>query len=249
MSTGVLLVGHGSRHRPTRIEHDAIEEMVRSELPDHHVASGFIELSQPPLALALREIAERCDHVIVVPLLLFAGGHMQRDIPAAIAELRTLRPNTRFSVSAPFGRATSTIDLVADQVLKRRRQDVPSACVLVGRGASEVEAQDGFQHVLDTLRRRAPIDAYRAAYCSVQSPNLADTLDAMVQQGARHVMVAPYLLFTGKLHLDLASTVREAISRHPTTQFELLGHLGPAVICAVLDAIHGALQPEVLSKS
>lgn len=239
---GLLLVGHGSRDPSARMEHDALEALVRAAFPRSQVESGFIELSEPPLSLALNALAQACDRVVVVPLLLFVGGHMQRDVPRAIAEAQQRSPRTRFAISQPFGREPAAVQRAVDNLQAHVRSGAQSASLLVGRGAAESEAQQGFMDVARQLAQRAPTFDHAQAYCGVQQPNVADALDALANSGAGQVVVVPYLLFAGKLLRDIEATIVDARQRHPGIEITRASHLGPTVIDAVVASIEGAMS-------
>lgn len=249
MTTGLLLVGHGSRDPLTRIEHDALQAQLCSSFVDWRVASGFIELSDPPLIDALTRLALSCDRVVVAPLLLFAGGHMQRDVPRAVVDAQRAAPNTLFVISEPFGLSAQVIDLVADQIRRRERGADATVCLVVGRGASEVSAQQAFQQAIAHLASRRPQHRYTVAYCGVEQPTVRGALETLAQSGCAHVIVVPYLLFTGTLHKDIERAVVDVGRQHPSLEIELAGHLGPAVVDAVAAQIRLAIERRDLPKS
>lgn len=233
---GLLLVGHGSRDPATRLEHDALEAKLREEFPDHTVASGFIELSDPPLIDALSQLAHACERVVVVPLLLFTGGHMQRDVPKAIADVQRLCPNTEFAVTAPFGTNPITLQLASAR-LADAETDVAGTVLLIGRGAAESEARREFQGVLQGLRTQHANRRFEVAYCGVQQPDVPTALRDLAAAGVERVVVLPYLLFTGRLLQSITHAVSQARTEHPNTNFVLSAHLGSDAVGAIADGL------------
>jgi len=249
VATGLLLVGHGSRDPLTRQEHNDLEARMREHFPEWRVASGFIELSDPPLAVALTALAQRCDRVVVAPLLLFAGGHMQRDVPLALIEAQRAAPQTQFVISEPLGLSVHTLDLAVERLGRHEREGVASVCLVVGRGAAERVAQESFQQVVDTLASRRPHHHYAVAYCGVQAPSVFDALDAHARQGCSHAIVVPYLLFTGTLHQEIGRAVAGVRKQHPSIDVDLAGHLGPAAARAVAAQVSLAISGGFMPKS
>lgn len=242
--TGLLLVGHGSRDAATRLEHDTLEGRVREAFPDHVVASGFIELSEPPLSKALSEMAVRCDRVVVVPLLLFTGGHMQRDVPAAIEQAKRAAPNTQFVVTAPFGTSDTTLQLASTRVREAMASVSDGTVLLIGRGAAEEQAQREFQSVRNALEAMHPAWQFEVAYCGVQQPSVPIALQALASAGARHVVVLPYLLFTGRLLQGIVAAVTQVRADRVGSEIVLCPQLGPDVVVAVADAVRTACRVE-----
>lgn len=249
MTNGLLLVGHGSRDPLTRVEHDELEARMRGHFPDWHVASGFIELSDPPLSIALAQLAQGCDRVVVAPLLLFPGGHMQRDVPRSVAEAQRVAPGTQFVISEPIGLLRDTITLAAEQLRRHEREGVGSVCLVIGRGAAEADAQEAFHHAVELIAARRPEHQYSVAYCGVQQPNVLDALRALARQVHPHVIVVPYLLFTGTLHQEIGRAIAEVRAHHPSIEIDFAGHLGPEAAAAVATHVRRAVADEFLTKS
>ena len=63
MSTGLLIVGHGSRDTAANVEFESVVEACRSAYPTLVVAHGYVELAEPPLADAVRDLARRVDQL------------------------------------------------------------------------------------------------------------------------------------------------------------------------------------------
>ncbi len=79
MSTGVLIVGHGSRETTANDEFEALVTAYHTVRPDIDVAHGYVELAHPSLTTVLRDLAQRTATVAVLPLFLFAAGHLKDD--------------------------------------------------------------------------------------------------------------------------------------------------------------------------
>src|SRR5262249_2603825 len=146
--TAVVLVGHGSRDGGANAEFEAVADAYRAARPDFDVGVGYIELARPLLAEALEKAARTSNHVVVVPLLLFAAGHVKNDLPLAVSDLRLGFPGVRFDVAPALGvhaalaelayaRAASAVP--ADEALRRR-----TLLLVVGRGSSDPDANGDF---------------------------------------------------------------------------------------------------------
>ena len=103
MSIGLLIVGHGSRDPNANAEFESVVAAYRASRPDVDVTHGYVELARPSLAMALRELAQRADFIVVLPLFLFAAGHVKNDIPLALSQARQNFPDVRFTVTNALG--------------------------------------------------------------------------------------------------------------------------------------------------
>ena len=85
MTIGVMVCGHGSR------DLDAVGGVPSSgrglarRLPEHPLESGFLEFARPILREGLDRLRGRgVDHVLAVPGMLFAAGHVKNDVPSVL---------------------------------------------------------------------------------------------------------------------------------------------------------------------
>ena len=120
MSTGIIIIDHGSRSEPSN---QLLLDVVRrfaERLADRFriVEPAHMELASPDMAQAFaRCVVRGADHVIVVPLFLAPGKHMTVDIPRLAAEAATTFPGVTVQVAAPLG-----ADDLLVQLLGRRAE-------------------------------------------------------------------------------------------------------------------------------
>lgn len=82
---GMLLVGHGSKmpYNQELIENTAA--IIKAGNTDFIVKCGFMNLNKPSIKEALEEFRhETIDVLVVVPLFLAKGVHIEKDIPGEI---------------------------------------------------------------------------------------------------------------------------------------------------------------------
>lgn len=83
--TGLLLVGHGSKmpHNKDLVEKTA--NLIRDQNNGFIVKSGFMNINSPTIKEALDTFRhEPIDALVVVPLFLAKGVHIEKDIPGEI---------------------------------------------------------------------------------------------------------------------------------------------------------------------
>ncbi len=78
-------------------------EAYQRRHPEFRVRHGYVELATPALHDALRDAARDANRVIVVPLFLFAAGHVKNDLPLAIQSARAEFPQTQFAAARALG--------------------------------------------------------------------------------------------------------------------------------------------------
>jgi len=136
MTMGRLIVGHGSRDPNANVEF--VVAAYRAARPDLDVAHGYVELARPSLATALRELAQRTDSVVALPLFFFAAGHVKNDIPLALSQVRQDFPAVRFTAVNALGVHPNLVELVVERArtaLEGVRESAKTA--VVGGGVLE----------------------------------------------------------------------------------------------------------------
>ncbi|MGC9435992.1 MAG: sirohydrochlorin nickelochelatase [Methanomicrobiales archaeon] len=124
---GMLLVGHGSKlpHNKELIE--ATADMIRNKSSEFVVKTGFMSLNSPSIEEQLEEFRkEDIDLLVVVPLFLARGMHINRDIPAILGleegeklgEFALNGKNIPLLYASPIG----SDPLLADLMLKNAHQ-------------------------------------------------------------------------------------------------------------------------------
>jgi sirohydrochlorin cobaltochelatase len=84
-------------------------------VPDTDVSLAFLELMSPRLPERVAELAAAgVDEVVVVPVFLGQGGHVLRDLPLMLDELRAAYPAIRFSVAEAAGENPAVLNAIAD---------------------------------------------------------------------------------------------------------------------------------------
>ena len=82
---GLLLVGHGSSLPYNKQLVEDTARLVSRREPGYLVKCAFMNLNQPTITEALEEFKrEDVDTVVVVPLFLAKGVHINRDIPGVL---------------------------------------------------------------------------------------------------------------------------------------------------------------------
>ena len=102
--TGLLIVGHGTRSERGLAEFREAVELVARGSPGVPVAGCFLELARPSIKEGMaRLVADGCQRIVVLPLLLFAAGHAKQDIPAAVQAAARDYPQLELALAEHLG--------------------------------------------------------------------------------------------------------------------------------------------------
>ncbi len=82
---GMLLVGHGSTMPYNKELVEKTASLIKSQNTDFIVKTGFMNLNTPTIRESLNDFRhEPIDALVVVPLFLAKGVHIEKDIPGEI---------------------------------------------------------------------------------------------------------------------------------------------------------------------
>lgn len=110
----LILFAHGARDARWAQPFERLQKLAQAQLPDATVALAFLELMEPRLpAVAAHLAAQGCDEISLVPVFLGQGGHVLRDLPPMVDELRAAYPDLKITVSAAVGENAGVLDAIA----------------------------------------------------------------------------------------------------------------------------------------
>jgi sirohydrochlorin cobaltochelatase len=100
----LILFGHGARDERWAAPFHRLRDMTAAMRPDLMVALAFLEFMEPALpALVLRLVSAGCTEMTLVPIFFGQGGHVLRDLPLMLEELRRDYPTVKFQVADAVG--------------------------------------------------------------------------------------------------------------------------------------------------
>ncbi|OQW37707.1 MAG: ferredoxin [Nitrospira sp. HN-bin3] len=229
MTTGLLIIGHGSRDPHANVEFESLVAAYRATRADIEVAHGYVELAQPLLSTVLRDLAQRAESVVVLPLFLFAAGHVKNDIPLALSQARQEFPTVRFTVANALGVHPNLVELAferARSALAGAREVTKTAVVVVGRGSSDPDANGDFCKVVRLLAEGREIGWVVPCFIGVTRPLFEETMELVARARPERIVVMPYFLFGGRLISKIREQVEAFQARYQWIKTELAPYLG-----------------------
>ena len=115
MPRGLILFAHGARDPGWAEPFEALRVRVCKLVPTTPARLAFLELMQPDLQGATADlVATGVDAIRIVPIFLGQGGHLRRDLPERVNDLRTKYPQVEFVCTLPAGEDGVVLDAIAD---------------------------------------------------------------------------------------------------------------------------------------
>jgi sirohydrochlorin cobaltochelatase len=248
-----MVCGHGSRDVAAVDEFHRLVRKLAERLPRQPLESGFLEFARPIIRDGLDRLRARgVDHVLAVPGMLFAAGHVKNDVPSVLNAYAA-----EHGITVDFGR-----DLGIDPKLLRAAHERIDAALasatgavpredtllaVIGRGMSDPDANGNVAKVARMLWEGTGFGWVEVGYSGVAHPRVDALLERAVRLGFRRIVVFPYFLFTGVLVRRIYAQTEEVAARHPGIEFVKAGYLNdhPLVLDTLVERIQGIAAGDV----
>lgn len=242
----VLYVSHGSRVKETRQEAMAFMELVQGKVGVSLQETCFLELASPDIAEGIASLVEQgATAIAVVPVLLLSAGHYYEDIPDEVKKTALRYPDVRFTYGKPLGVQDRLVEILAERLEETAVERLPEAKILlVGRGGKSSEITRSVEEIAAKLAAMAKVPKVEVCYLAAATPSFDEGLQASINSGSKQIFVVPYLWFTGLLVKSMQKKINALSSEEQ--QIILCGYLGdhPAMVDALAERVHEALQSE-----
>jgi sirohydrochlorin ferrochelatase/(2Fe-2S) ferredoxin len=230
MRESVVIVGHGSRDPAANLEFETFVSSYRRRRSDLDVSHGYVELAEPCLSRALDDAAREADRVVTLPLFLFAAGHVKNDLPIALVGARKRFPEVRFDAARALGVHPNLVDLAFERAealgLPEGKAIGRTAVVVVGRGASDPDANGDFCKLVRLFGEGRGFGWVLPAFIGITRPLLSESLELLARARPARILVLPYFLFAGTLITKIQDQVRTFSEQYPWIRTKMASHLG-----------------------
>ena len=116
----LVMFAHGARDPRWAVPFERLAERARSMRADVDISLAFLELMSPRLPERVAELADRgYTQISVVPVFLGQGGHVLRDLPPLLEDLRLAYPEIEIRLSQAVGEDDSVQASIAQYCLNQ----------------------------------------------------------------------------------------------------------------------------------
>ncbi len=99
--TPLILLAHGSKD-PNWCK--SFEKLIVGAGRDLHLHLAYMDFIQPSLLKVTEELVNKgIENIKILPLFMSGGGHVDKDIPKQVKELKVKFPNINFEILPPIG--------------------------------------------------------------------------------------------------------------------------------------------------
>jgi len=250
---GVMVCGHGSRDLEAISEFQSVAAGIKARLPQYPVASGFLEFARPIIRDGLDKLHRQgARHILAIPGMLFAAGHVKNDIPSVLNTYAAQHPGLRIDYGRDLAVERRLLAVAAQRIEQaeaaspRRVPRDETLLVVVGRGTSDPDANSNISKVARMLWEGMGFGWTEVCYSGVSFPLVGPGLEHAVRLGYGRIVVFPYFLFTGVLVKRIYRITDQMALRHPGIEFLKAPYLKdhPLVLDAFADRVQEILAGE-----
>lgn len=224
---GILYVFHGSQKEEKNSAAMAFIETLKQRLgKDLLQKTAFLE-NHPDTILKQSEvlIAKGADHLIIVPVLLFAAKHALVDIPEEAAEVRKKHPDVQIVQAETFGHRSGSRAVLQER-FSQVKEEYPSKAltgILLAHGTKRTEEPQRTLEEIAAEIQKAVGFPIKAVILKGHGDYTAEIQQAM--DGSSQLVIVPFFLFDGHLIHLLKKNLSETFPGQefiitPTLEFD-----------------------------
>lgn len=115
---GMLLFAHGARDPAWARPFEEVAHRIAMQRPEMPVSLAYLEFLSPGIADAGQQLASQgCRRIHIVPLFLGGGGHVRRDVPPLVEQLRQRHAGVQWLLHPAIGEQDPVMQAMAEASL------------------------------------------------------------------------------------------------------------------------------------
>lgn len=115
--TSIIVLSHGSTIASGNDGIFKIVEIMKVMNKWDSVEAGFLQLAKPDLEEVVKKVVkEGAKRVVIIPLLLFSGNHVKKDIPLEIEKQKEKYPDVEFLYAKNLGPDERIAQIATDRI-------------------------------------------------------------------------------------------------------------------------------------
>jgi sirohydrochlorin cobaltochelatase len=115
MTRALVLFAHGARAASWAAPFERLRDLTQARMPGVPVSLAFLELMEPRLPAHIAQLAAQgVTGLTIVPVFLGQGGHLLRDLPLMVEQLRSDLPDMAIEVAGAVGEDPGVLAAMTD---------------------------------------------------------------------------------------------------------------------------------------
>ncbi len=119
MTTALILFAHGARDPEWANPMRRVQAAIQDRQPETPVELAFLEFMAPTLSESIATlIAAGKKKIVIMPMFIAQGGHLKRDVPQMLDELRLTYPDIEFLLGNAIGAHEIVVQAMAEAAIQ-----------------------------------------------------------------------------------------------------------------------------------
>ena len=115
----LILFAHGARAASWAEPFLRLQRLTQESSPELKVELAFLELMQPQLPEVVKNLVDQSyESITITPIFLGQGGHLIRDLPLMVEEIRQQYPDLQIKQVAAAGEDAGVLQAIRDYCLR-----------------------------------------------------------------------------------------------------------------------------------
>ena len=214
---GILICGHGTRKERGAKAFQEFAERFAATTSEYEVEYGFLELSEPDFETGVKRLVEKgVSEIVAVPVFLFTGVHIQRDIPYLLNSFQE-KYNVKIQLANYIGTCNEMVEYGAELINKtladKEWKAEDTAFLALGIGASKPEANGDLAKMTRLIQEKQNYPFAVNAYTSSMTyPALPPVLDWLRVLPFNNIVMLPFVFFPG-VYMDRALETMDVFAK------------------------------------
>ncbi|NJK61624.1 MAG: sirohydrochlorin chelatase [Synechococcaceae cyanobacterium SM2_3_1] len=237
MSLQVVLICHGSRDPRYQASLAKLAAACRAQMP-YAVATAQLELASLSLDQQLIALGRQASVLVLLPLFMGPGIHLQEDLKTAIAATSDQLPALDLQTAMPLGQDPGMIQLLAQRLCSH----ASTAWILLSHGSRVPTFAAHMQRLRRQVIAVSSCKPLLPAFWT-QPPSLTTQVERLIQRGIRRIEILPFFLFAGHLQDQITTTLSTLQEQYPEVTFGLHAPLAtdPALIPLLQESVEAVV--------
>ncbi|MCD7033848.1 sirohydrochlorin chelatase [Metabacillus sp. GX 13764] len=225
MSQAVLYICHGSRVKKAREEAAAFIQECQKSIAAPIQEISFLELAEPSIEEGFAACVNKgATSIAVVPLLLLTAVHAKKDIPEVLERMQQQYPSVPISYGRPIGIQDKMAEAVYSMLKPHTYSNADTRVLIIGRGSTDPEVKENMQRLAGMLKEKYRFKETDVCYLTAAKPSFEEKLSEINTFPENHILLMPYLLFTGLLMKGIEKEIRKLQTEKNLVLCSYIGH-------------------------
>jgi sirohydrochlorin cobaltochelatase len=171
------------------------------------VQTAYLQATAPSVGEGILDgiLEHRPGRVVLLPLFVGASAAQKDNLRQIVDAARDRWRDVTFYEAQPPGVHSGVVTAYDAAVAQSPIPTNETALLVVGRGSRDAGSNAEVYQMARLLWERCPVGAVEAAFHGVTVPNVPTAIKRCVQNGARQIIVVPYVLYDKALYETIRS--------------------------------------------